>query len=232
MEQASARMFVDAVLPHGNEQAFLEMAAKLGIRGLLFLYRQGERLPPAPIHPMVRVWQGLYAEGARCASLRRNPLGLTVALAPAKSETILEQGSADAVFSLERASRPDGMHYRFSGLNQVRCAEARGKRVLIGLSLADLLFAQGKRRAVLLGRMAQNIRICGKLGTPMAAASLASSPWGLWPEQEVRSLLIALGAGSRQAEDALFALAARASVVDDTKRGIIRAEGLVSEPLD
>ena len=225
-------MFVDAVLPHGNEQAFLEMAAKLGIRGLLFLYRQGERLPPAPIHPMVRVWQGFYAEGARCASLRRNPLGLTVALAPAKSETILEQGSADAVFSLERASRPDGMHYRFSGLNQVRCAEARGKRVLIGLSLADLLFAQGRRRAVLLGRMAQNIRICGKLGTPMAAASLASSPWGLWPEQEVRSLLIALGAGSRQAEDALFALAARASVVDDTKRGVIRAEGLVSEPLD
>lgn len=227
-------MFMDAVFPRGNEQAFAEMAAKLGIRSLLFLYRQGDRMPAFQhaLHPHVRIWQGLYAEGARCASLRRDPLGLAVALAPAKSEAVIEQGSADAVFSLERASRPDGMHYRFSGLNHVRCAEARDRRVLIGLSLSDLLAAQGRRRAVLLGRMAQNIRICAKLCTPMAVASLASSPWGLWPEQEVRSLLIALGADGRQAEDALHALAMRASVVDDTRRGIIRAEGLVSEPLD
>ncbi len=222
-------MFIDVVLPAGNEKAFVAMAQRLGISGLVFLYP--ERRDSQCIGWDFPVWRGLCAGGKGCAKLRRDALIYTAALDPAKAEVLLESGTADAVFYLENSKRKDSMHYSLSGLNQVLCAHAREKGVQIGLALQPLLRSQGKHRAQLLGRYSQNIRFCRKLKTGMTVASLATSPWELWARGEIRSLLISIGASPGQANAILAATAERISRVADSHKGILRTEMIVSEPL-
>lgn len=228
-------MFVDIVLPKGNEQEFVAMARRLGISGLVFLYPKKQRVPKQVQSQCADddfpVWRGLCAEDKDCSKLRRDALVYTAALDPAKAEVVLEKGSADAVFYLENARRKDSLHYRLSGLNQVLCIHAREKEVQIGIALHPLLNSSGKRRAQLLGRYSQNIRLCRKFKTGMTVASLAASPWELWAPDEIRSLLVSIGASPGQANSILTATAERASRVSDARKGILRAKAIVVEQL-
>ena len=105
------------------------------------------------------------------------------------------------------------------------------KGVQVGIALNPLLQSSGRHRARLLGRFAQNIRLCGKFSTPMTVASLASSPWGLWAPVEIRSLLLSLGADAGQANATLASTAERVRHVSEAKRGIVRGKGIVFEVL-
>ncbi len=228
-------MFVDIALPKGNEDGFIALAKRLGIAGLIFLYPAEQKAQKQITSQCAGgdfpVWRGLCAGGRDCAKLRRDALTYTAALDPAKAEAVLESGTADAVFCLENARKRDSMHYRMSGLNQVLCAHARERGVQIGLALQPLLRSQGKHRAQLLGRYSQNIRFCRKLRAGMTVASLATSPWELWAPDEIRSLLISIGASPGQANAILAATAERISRVADAHKGILRTEMIASEPL-
>lgn len=228
-------MFVDIALPNGNEEELVAMARRLGIAGLVFLYPDKQKVrkqaEPQCADSDVPVWRGLCASGKECVKLRRDALVYAAALDPAKAEVVLEKGSADSVFYLENSRRSDSMHYRLSGLNQVLCAHARTKEVQIGIALQPLLCSSGKRRAQLLGRYGQNIRFCRKFKTEMTVASLATSPWELWAPDEIRSLLLSLGASAGQANATLAATAERASRVSDAHRGILRTKEIVVEQL-
>lgn len=225
-------MFIDVVLPKGNEKEFIAMARRLGISGLVFLYPKKEKAKRFQCADSdFLVWHGLCAGGKDCSKLRRDALTYTAALDPAKAEVVLEKGSADAVFYLENSRRKDSMHYRLSGLNQVLCVHAREKEVHIGIALQPLLHNQGRHRARLLGRYSQNIRFCRKFKTGMTVASLAASPWELWAPDEIRSLLLSLGAAPGQAKGILAATAERISRVEDAHRGVLRTKMIVSEPL-
>ena len=57
-------------------------------------------------------------------------------------------------FNLENYLKKDSLHYRNSGLNHILCKIISEKKKLIGISFSNLL--NSKRKALLIGRLAQN----------------------------------------------------------------------------
>ena len=99
------------------------------------------------------------------------PKGAKVHKATGNDRKAFEQG-VDFVYNLEAGKEKDGIFSRRSGLNQVLAKLARDKGVTIIFSYA--LFAQAKNKAVILGRMQQNYRLCKKYKVKIQVASLAT----------------------------------------------------------
>ena len=76
----------------------------------------------------------------------------------------LEHKKTNALLSPEFERKKDFINYRNSGLNQVLCKIARDNKKIIIENLSDL---QGdkKTRALLLGKIMQNARLCRKYKT-------------------------------------------------------------------
>ncbi|MBT3405891.1 hypothetical protein HN419_01865 [Candidatus Woesearchaeota archaeon] len=85
----------------------------------------------------------------------------------------LQNRDVDLVYGLEGVARKDGVHHRYSGLNQIMCKVARDANTMIGFDFGAVLHAKGVRRAQLLGRIEQNIRLCKKYKVECCWVSLA-----------------------------------------------------------
>jgi hypothetical protein len=86
----------------------------------------------------------------------------------------LQNRDVDLVYGLEGVARKDGMHHRYSGLNQIMCKVARDANTMVGFDFGAVLRAKGVRRAQLLGRIEQNIRLCKKYKVEWSWCSLGT----------------------------------------------------------
>tara|TARA_Y100000034_G_C6903795_1_gene418801 strand:+ start:1238 stop:1828 length:591 start_codon:yes stop_codon:yes gene_type:complete len=90
-----------------------------------------------------------------------------------------ENRNTDVVYSLEKFRIKDKLHYRDSGLNQVLAKLAKKNRIKVGINFNDILNIEGEKRAIILGRIMQNIRICNKYKVDMIIGSFAKDKYGL-----------------------------------------------------
>jgi hypothetical protein len=164
-------MSTDIVIPNGNEQAFIEMAKRLGYRQLIFLYRQPKDI--SSDFPVQVARLGIKRGVHKC-----------FALAKENSRDLFESREAFCIFGLEKRSRADFIHHRNSGLNQVLCRLAKERGIRIGFSFSTYL--HGRRRDIL-GRMMQNARLCRKYGLETIAASFATSPYDMRSPADMES---------------------------------------------
>src|SRR3989338_6580410 len=81
------------------------------------------------------------------------------------NRAVVSSRYVDILLDPHLGSRKDFMHQRNSGLNHVLCALAKENNVAIGFSFSSILHAE--KRAVLLGRIMQNILLCRKYKIPM-----------------------------------------------------------------
>ena len=181
---------IDVVFPNKNEAEFIEMAKKLGISALIFAYKNPSEFS--------KHTNALFVEPKHIQKARN--LGV-LSICPASREA-LERG-ADIVYGFELLEPKDHTHYRSSGMNQVLCAIAAEKKVRIGFSLAEIFSYTGQKRAMLLGRIMQNIRFCQKFKTPMKIASFATEPYGMRAPKDVAALFSQLGMSAGQIQNAL-----------------------------
>ena len=73
----------------------------------------------------------------------------------------------DIIFNFEKFSGRDYFNIRNSGLNQVVCASLKKNNIKVGFSFSEVLKKENKERAVLLGKMMQNVRFCKKYKVKM-----------------------------------------------------------------
>jgi len=173
----------DVVLCGDSEGSFGEFARRLGFADVLPVFSSMQAARQS-----VQKGKGVIVPAEKIAQAKKE--GLMV-FAHASREAI-ERG-ADVVFGFEKLGGRDKMHYRDSGLNQVLCRLAAQKGVAIGFSFADVLSVQGAQRAVLLGRMMQNIRLCRKFKVAVRLGSFASSPKGMRGREDLISLFCSVG---------------------------------------
>ena len=110
---------------------------------------------------------------------------------------------ADILLSPEFTRRRDFPDYRNSGLNQVLCREAARNNTAIGFNFSDILHLEGKDRALRLGRMIQNVRLCRKFHVPMILATFAETENELRTSDELISFGVSIGMPRNDAEKAL-----------------------------
>lgn len=175
---------IDVVFPNKNEQEFIEIAKKLGITGLIFAYKDKKDFYQEKT--TIPITNALLVEPKNLHKFRGIPTICTA------SREAIERG-ANVVYDFELQEQKEHTHYRRSGLNQVLCKLATDKKVHIGISFANLLNNTGQKRAMILGRIMQNITFCQKYKTKIKIASFATSPYEMRAPQDLRALFQQLG---------------------------------------
>ncbi len=112
----------------------------------------------------------------------------------------LEHKKVKALVSPEYARQKDFLHYRNSGLNQVLCKIARDNNKIIMINFNDFLLSKNEKRAIIIGRVMQNIKICNKYKTKIRIASFAMAKEEMRSFSDLKSFCIAIGMTNKEAE--------------------------------
>ncbi len=128
--------------------------------------------------------------------------GLVLGKGKDKARLYLESRQYDGVYALEMHTEREFMHHRNSGLNQVLCKIAHDKSKVVVFDVGALLIASGRLRALILGRMQQNVRLCRKYSVTMALATFAKTPYQMRREEEMIAIGQLLGMTRVEAKEA------------------------------
>jgi RNase P/RNase MRP subunit p30 len=105
----------------------------------------------------------------------------------------LEHKKASALVSPEFNRVYDYVHYRNSGLNQVLCKIARDNNKMIMINFGEILSKEKQERAVLLGRIIQNIELCRKYKVKLRIANFSSDSGMIRSVSELGAFCRAIG---------------------------------------
>jgi RNase P/RNase MRP subunit p30 len=189
---------MDVCFPDGNEKEFIEMASRLGISEICFVYSGLDgvkRCSEFSKIPNIKVFSGILCSPTDVVRFKGKVdfSFVDASSYPESVRQILEHARPDVVFNLERTGKHDFIHHRASGLNQVHCELMKKNGISLGVSFSSVLALRGKERARLLGRVSQNIRLARKYKLDVLFASFAKSPFGLRSRKDLYSLMVVLG---------------------------------------
>ena len=203
------KMYIDIVFPRDNEQDFIDVAVKLGYNALCFAYPFGrdivhekEKIKELEKKYKIKLYAGLCPKPEEIQRAV-GKADLIVVKGSFKDRFVLEKTKADIIFNLESHGR-DSMHYRSSGLNQVLCRFAKANDICIGFSFSSLLKADSFQKAVLIGRIKQNVKLCRKYKAKTIIASFAEKPFQLRNPSDLISFGITLGMHPSEAKKSLL----------------------------
>jgi RNase P/RNase MRP subunit p30 len=98
----------------------------------------------------------------------------------------MKNPKVDGIIGQESIHYKENTHQRHSGLNHILCRLASEKNKKVCFSFEDILTCKSKKqRAMLLGRIRQNIKLCKKYKTTIITASFASDPNNLRPLKDI-----------------------------------------------
>ena len=174
---------MDIAIPKGNEEEMLQMAKKLGNTSLRFLY------------PAVSIAQKEKLNGREVGIISDNPNEIHRAkqqgifAATSSNEMRVLESSPDMLFGVEDIEHKDSLHFRKSGLNQVLCALMAKNGISYGISFSMVLHSSNRGRALLMGRIAQNVRLTRKFKIPVQIYSFAKEPYSLRARKDLDAVL-------------------------------------------
>ncbi|MFH1211073.1 MAG: RNase P subunit p30 family protein [archaeon] len=129
--------------------------------------------------------------------------GLVVVLGSHLNRDVVSMKRVDILLSPHSGVVKDHLHSRNSGLNDVFCKLARKNGIGVGFSFADVLNSHGPERALMLGRMIQNVSFCRKFKVPMVLGSFAFEKSDMRPPKDLLSFGVMLGMTADEARKAL-----------------------------
>ena len=204
-------MFIDLVLAKNNEKEFIEIAERLSIEGICFVYnfknkndffQNQEKINKLQEKTKLRLFTGLIADSKNISKAKKLAK-LVIYKSTGNDRHAIEKSKANVVFDLETIATKDSMHHRNSGLNQVLCKLANKNNIMIGFSFSTILNTDGKLRSQILGRIMQNIRLCRKYNVKTIIASFAEKPYDLRSCYDLKGVFISLGMHPKEAKDSL-----------------------------
>jgi RNase P/RNase MRP subunit p30 len=188
---------IDIVFPEQNEEKFISMAEKLGYSSLCFFYKDLKPAHKTHIEQLqAKTNVRLYT--ASFESKQRPDITIAKTIDP---RPLLESRNIDVVFGMESNNERDSIMQKKSGLNHILCSIAKEKDKIIGFDFSQIISATGHRKAILIGRMMQNISLCRKYKVDTAIASFAHSPLKMRNRYDVSALFSMLGMGDREIKD-------------------------------
>ena len=116
---------------------------------------------------------------------------------------VVESLRVDYLVSPERGDKVDSLKQRDSGINHVVAKIAKEKGVVIIVDFGEVAGLKGKARALRIGRLIQNVKICRKVGCKLKIASLGSGKKDVVDELARKAFGFGLGMSSAQVADAV-----------------------------
>ncbi|MBW2971022.1 hypothetical protein KY320_02575 [Candidatus Woesearchaeota archaeon] len=232
-------MYADIVFPKNNESEIMDFAERLGWQALCFVYptksntaisARKKHIEALRKNTQLKLHFGLLANPKEVNKLRKQA-DLILVKSSKQDRYTFERAKPDLIYNLELAFKEDSLHYKKSGLNQVLCNLANKNRIMVAISLSEILFTTQEQRAKLLARYSSNIKLCRKYQVEMCIASFAKSEWELRSPHDLMSLGITLGMHPSEAKSSLENVAKRIYLNSRIKQGLHIAEGIeIVEP--
>ena len=204
-------MFIDLVLAKNNEKEFIEIAERLSIEGICFVYnfknkndflQNQEKISKLQEKTKLKLFTGLIANSKNISKAKKLSK-IVIYKSTGNDRHAIEKSKTNIIFDLETVATKDSLHSRNSGLNQVLCKLANKNNVIIGFSFSNILNTDGRIRSQILGRMMQNIRLCRKYKVKTIIASFAEKPYDLRSCSDLKSVFISLGMHPKEANNSL-----------------------------
>lgn len=182
---------LEICFPNSNEQEFIKIAEKLNKPSLCFIYSLKENLKDHQTaisvlqkSTNIKLTFGILAE-KKDIQKAKNICNFVITESSEDDQAVFEISSPNLIFNLESQQIKDKFNFRLSGLNQTLCILAKEKNIIIGFSFSEIL--NSKNRPLLLGRIAQNLRLCRKYKVKINFASFAKHPYELRSDKDIKS---------------------------------------------
>jgi len=111
----------------------------------------------------------------------------------------------DIIGSPEVHNEKDFMHQANSGIDYVIARACAEKGIAVELNLSNVLNSSGRRRAEILARMAQNVRICRDAKCDLVITSGAKEKYGMRAPRDLMAFGMVLGMTLDEAKAAVSA---------------------------
>ena len=194
---------IDIIFPNKNEKEFIELAEKLDHKGLVLVYKDKKEIPDfKKLKTKLKVYTGIITGFKGIETAKKNS-DLVIVKSSDADRRIFEKSRADLIFEFEGSERKDFIHHKASGLNQVLCKLASKRKISIGFSFSSLLNASNYRRAQIIGRMMQNIKLCRKYKVKTVIASFASTPYEMRSAKDLEAFFSVIGMHPKECKEAL-----------------------------
>lgn len=211
---------IDVVFPKNNEEEFIELAEKLGIKSLVFVYDSNKKFYKSKDNK-IKIFNGLEINDKNKGL--KNTADITFAKGDdLNNRQIVESVKPDVIYSAEGSRSKDFIHQRASGFNHVIARIAKEKKVIVGFNFSDLL--QGND--LVIGRMMQNILLCRKFKLDVCIASFAKDPYDMRFLPDAKAFFETVGMSDVDSKKALSTIQERISLNLRKKSGSYLAEGL------
>ena len=138
-------MFSDIVLPKDNEQKFLEIAEKIGIKKLYFAYDFNEFFGQNIQDKIDSIksnkinFDAIFLANPANFNKAAKQSRALVAKSSDKDRFLIESRKLRIIYGFEELHKKDYLHQRASGLNHILCDLARKNNVAIGFSYSLLI---------------------------------------------------------------------------------------------
>ena len=202
-------MLSDIIIPNNNEAEFVEIASKLGIKKLHFLYdfndyneeKVQKKLLSIKNHHNISIETGIIVNQKNLNKAQQQSKFL-VAKSSDKDRFFIESKKIRLIYGLEEASKNDYLHQRASGLNHITCELSKKNNVSIGFSYSSL-FNNSHAASLLMGRMMQNINLCRKYKVKTIIGSFSNNPFHLRSPHDLSCLFALFGMNNKQIRESL-----------------------------
>ncbi len=201
---------IDIVLPNNNETEFIDIASRLGIKKLCFLYdfNYYNEEKVQQIFSMIKNRKNLHAQigflvnqkNIRKASKSSK---LLVAKSSDNDRFFIEGKKVHLIYGFEELQMKDSLHQRSSGLNHTICELAKKNKIAVGFAYSLLLNKEGYNKSILVGRIMQNIKLCQKYKVKTIIGSFSEKPFDMRSPHDVTSLFAMLGIDGKKAKESL-----------------------------
>lgn len=202
-------MFSDIAIPKNNEEEFVQIAAKLGINKLCFLYDFDEYNEEKVQKNLSQLqYKNLDLEIGFLVNQKNMNKALQyskllVIKSSDKDRFFIESKKIKLIYGFEEVHKKDHLHQRASGLNHVLCGIANKNNVAVGFSYSSLFSKNPQTASLIMGRMMQNIALCRKYQVKTAIASFAKSPYELRAPHDIASLFAVLGMDGKKIKESM-----------------------------
>ena len=196
---------MDIVLPRNNEVEFIEIASKLGIKKLYFLYNFDEyneqkiKLESIKNHNL-NVEIGFIINQKNINKAVKYSK-LIVAKSSDKDRYLIETKKIRLIYGFEETQKKDYLHQRASGLNQHMCQLANKNNVTVGFSYSSLFNKNSILTSMIIGRIIQNISLCQKYKVKIMIGSFSDKPFDMRSPYDIKSLFAMLKISGKNIKD-------------------------------
>ncbi len=200
----------EIVFPNDNEAEFIEIASKLELKKLYFLYdfddyseeKIKKKLNLIKNHHNVTLEIGFLVNQKNINKAYKQSK-LLIVKSSDSDRFFIESKKIRLIYGFEEVHKKDYLHQRASGLNHVICELAKKNNVAIGFSYSSLFNKDSATLSLIIGRMMQNISLCQKFKVKTIIASFSEKPFDLRASHDIMSLFTMLGMDGKKIKDSL-----------------------------